>query len=120
MKPGRSWFSVPRPYVIHDPMLGRTNVSDPVCSSSSAPPCREFDPCIDLMKHRSSTTVLRCGNSSDTVAPLCPYRLNAHGEASRLPVSPDTTRGLGNGSGLPSSSVSFGLWSNVSTWLGPP
>jgi cell division protein FtsZ len=29
---------LPSPYVIHDPMLGRTNVSLPVCSSSSAPP----------------------------------------------------------------------------------
>src|SRR4051812_45453197 len=107
--PGRSRFSVPSPYVTQLPMLGRTNVSEPVCSSSRAPPCREFDPCIDLMKHRSSTMADRCGNNSDTVAPLCPYRLNFHGEASRLPVSLDTTRGLGNGSGLPSSAVSFGL-----------
>ena len=55
MNPGRSWFSVPSPYVIHDPMLGRTNVSLPVCSSSSAPPCREFEPCMPLRMHMSST-----------------------------------------------------------------
>src|SRR3954454_21132088 len=107
MKPGRSWFSVPRPYVIHDPMLGRTNVSDPVCSSSSAPPCREFEPCIDLMKHRSSAHPARCGNNSDTHAPLCPYRLKANGDLSRFPVALDTTRGFGNGSGLPSSEASL-------------
>ena len=39
----------PRP---HD---GRTNVSLPVWISSSAPPCREFDPHMDLMKQMSST-----------------------------------------------------------------
>ena len=36
-------------------MLGRTNVSLPVCSSSRAPPCREFEPCIELIMQRSST-----------------------------------------------------------------
>src|SRR5690606_32952328 len=53
--PGIEEFSLPSPYVIHEPILGRINVSDPVCNSSSAPPWREFDPCMDLMMHRSST-----------------------------------------------------------------
>src|SRR5690349_14340941 len=108
-KPGKSRFSVPKPYVIHDPMLGRTKVSDPVCSSSNAPPWREFEPCIDLMKQRSSTQVAMCGNNSDTHIPLCPCCWNAKGDLSRLPVALDTTRGFGNGSGFPSSAASFGL-----------
>ena len=95
--------------MIHDPMLGRTNVSDPVCSSRSAPPCREFEPCMDLMKHKSSTPFATFGNSSETHAPLCPCCLKANGDLSKFPVALETTRGLANGSGLPSSSVNFGL-----------
>ena len=41
--------------MIHEPMLGRIKVSLPVCSSRSAPPCREFEPFIERMMHRSST-----------------------------------------------------------------
>ena len=79
--------------MIHEPMLGRTNVSEPVCSSSSAPPWREFEPCIDLMKQRSSTHFATSGNKSLTQAPLCPYCLNAQGDCSRLNVSLETTFG---------------------------
>src|SRR4029077_4331133 len=101
MKPGRSWFSVPRPYVIHEPMLGRTNVSLPVCSSSSAPPCREFEPHIDLIKQMSSTWRDNSGNKSLTHMPLCPCCLNSHGDLRRLKVSLETTFGRLNGSGFP-------------------
>src|SRR5215470_14820246 len=101
MKPGRFRFSVPRPYVTHEPMLGRTNVSLPVCSSSSAPPCREFEPYIELMMQRSSTHLATCGNSSLTQAPDWPYCLNDQGDFSRLPVCDEKTRGLAKGRGLP-------------------
>ena len=37
-----------------------------------------------------------------------------------MPVGANWTRGLANGSGLPSSRVSSGLGSNVSRWDGPP
>src|SRR4051794_22444909 len=72
MNPGSDWFSVPRPYVIHDPMLGRTNVSEPVCSSSSAPPCRELEANMELITHRSSMHAPTCGNNSLTSMPLRP------------------------------------------------
>src|SRR5687767_10383244 len=107
--PGIDEFSLPSPYVIHEPMLGRMNVSDPVCISSSAPPCREFDPHIDLMKQMSSTFFANRGNRSLTHAPLCPYCLNAHGDCSRLNVSLDTTFGRANGSGFPWSRFNSGL-----------
>src|SRR4051812_7477695 len=93
MNPGMLWFSLPRPYVIHEPMDGRTNVSLPVCSSSSAPPWREFDPHIDLMKHISSTRFDNSGNNSLTHMPLPPCCLNSQGDLSRLNVSLETTFG---------------------------
>ena len=42
-------------------MLGRTNVSVPVCHSRTAPPCRELEQCIELITHRSSANSARCG-----------------------------------------------------------
>ena len=35
-KHGRFWFSVPSPYVTHDPTLGRLNVTEPVWMPSVA------------------------------------------------------------------------------------
>src|SRR4051812_31413913 len=99
MKPGRVRVSVPRPEGIHEPMLGRTKVSLPVCNSSSAPPCRELEPFSEWRKHISSAHAPTCGNSALTHAPHLPYCLNFHGEASKLPVSPETIRGLANGNG---------------------
>src|SRR4051794_41053009 len=101
-------------------MLGRTKVSLPVCTSRSAPPCRELEPHIELMTQRSSTQAPRCGNSSLTGMPLCPYGRNSQGDFNRLPVGLETMRGFANGSGFPWSRASSGLASNVSTWLGPP
>src|SRR4051812_4821631 len=80
MKPGRSWFSVPSPYVIQEPMLGLTNVSLPVCNSSNAPPCLEFEPCIELITQRSSTQPAMFGNNSLTGMPLEPCCANLNGE----------------------------------------
>ncbi len=86
-------FSLPNPYVIQDPMLGRTNVSLPVCSSSSAPPWREFEPYMDLMKQMSSTSFATSGNRSLTHIPLWPYCLKFQGDCNRLNVSLETTFG---------------------------
>ena len=90
-------------------MLGRTNVSLPVCNSNSAPPCRELDPHMDLIKHISSTIFAVSGKRSLTHAPLCPYCLNAHGDCSKLNVSLDTTFGRSNGNGFPWSRFNNGL-----------
>src|SRR5690606_25655203 len=108
-KPGRSGFSLPRPYRIQLPRLGRTKVSEPVWTFSRAPPCASLLPCIDLTKHRSSTQRATCGNSSLTQAPHSPCWRKRQGEPSRLPVSAKVTRGLGKGSGLPESRCSSGL-----------
>ena len=60
-------------------MLGRTKVSEPVWSSSSAPPCRELEPCIELMTQRSSTHFATSGNSSLTQAAALPVLLELPG-----------------------------------------
>ena len=58
-----------------DPMDGRIKVSGPVCNSSRAEPCREFEPYIDLMKHNSSDIDAMCGKISDAHWPHWPYCL---------------------------------------------
>ncbi len=93
----------------HEPMLGRTKVSEPVCSASKAPPCASFVPWSDFTKQSSSTRLATCGKSSLTQAPHWPCWRNFHGEASRFPVCANCTRGLAKGSGLPSSRASSGL-----------
>src|SRR5207244_667772 len=90
---GRFSFSVPRPYATHAPILGRTKLSLPVCSFSTAPPCAGLVPCSEWTKQMSSTHPATCGNSSLTGWPHCPYFLNFHGDLSRLPVLANTTRG---------------------------
>ncbi len=79
------------------------NVSEPVCNSSSAEPCREFEPYIDLMKQRSSDIDAMCGKISDAHWPHWPYCLKLYGEATRLPVALETMRGFLPGYGLPVS-----------------
>ncbi len=101
-------------------MLGRMNVSDPVCSCNSAPPCALLSAWTERMTHRPSASSRTFGNRSDTMRPDLPPGLNAHGDFIRLPVAANWTRGLMPGNSLPSCLASSGLWSNVSTWLGPP
>ena len=80
-------------------MLGRTNVSLPVCHSRTAPPCREFEQCIELITQRSSARSARCGNSELIQSPLSPCWRNSNGEPTRLPMrlGNDTTRGRFSG-----------------------
>ena len=61
------------------------------------------------MKQRSSVISAILGKTELTQAPLSPCCLNGHGDFSRLPVAPDTIRGLGNGRGLPWSLSNWGL-----------
>src|SRR5580765_3344538 len=96
-------------------MLGRMKLSLPVCTFITAPPWAGFVPYTECTKHRSSTRRARLGNRSLTELPLWPYCLNSQGDLSRLVVELNCTRGLANGNGLPSSGVSRGLGSNVST-----
>src|SRR6516225_6946970 len=76
---------------------------------------------IEWRKAISSTHLARCGKRSLTHLPERPYRLNCHlGPTTRpwflWPPRPNVF----TATVLPSSSYSFGLYSNVSTWLGPP
>ena len=97
-------------------------VSLPVCHSSTAPPWRGFEQCIERMIVRSSTMPAICGKISLTQAPLSPCRLNAKGEPMRLPPrrGNETTLGPAKGSGFPVSRFRTGLGSNVSICEGPP
>src|SRR4029077_156843 len=80
-KPGRSWDSLPRPYVTHEPMLGRPNWVDPVfmriCPGAWLNACVVIDFTIAM----SSTTSARCGNASESSAPDFPYCENLNLEA---------------------------------------
>ena len=55
MKPGRFWFSEPKPYVIQDPMLGRCNRPSPQFISMSDGSWLGTSAYIERMMHRSST-----------------------------------------------------------------
>src|SRR5438309_10887878 len=66
--PGRSVDSLPRPYVIHEPMLGRPNLVDPVLTKHLAGPWLKFSAATPLRNEMSSETPAICGSSSDTQA----------------------------------------------------
>src|SRR5207253_4671776 len=74
---------VPRPYVSHDPMLGRPGSSAPVRKNVMAGAWLTAPVCIDFTKHRSSEIDAICGRKSLTHAPLLPCRAN-------LVISPST------------------------------
>src|SRR5229473_596700 len=70
-----------------------------------------------------STCCAMLGYQSDTHMPLCPYCLKVRFEPSSvLLLVPMAVIGLPKeaGMGCPFISVSFGLGSKRSTWLGPP
>src|SRR4051812_7107812 len=78
------------------------------------------------MKAILSTCSPRCGNSSETILPHSPLGVNANGDFIRPPTwflkNPvvSLNDGSNSRSDLPSHRDNAGLWSHVSTWLGPP
>src|SRR5689334_3636125 len=75
---------------------------------------------IERTNATSSTTLVKCGSSSDTALPVCPYFLNDHGLA-MICCEPFNARPLiSNGAGLPSYFTSVGFGSHISMELGPP
>ena len=108
---GRFSFSVPSPYATHDPALGRTSRPEPVKIMFLAVKWSSLSWCSDLMKHRSSISLLVSGNRSDAHAPLRPYCLKLNGERRIWPVGAKENFGLTilAGNGLPSSRWSSGL-----------
>src|ERR1041384_6524011 len=72
---------------------------------------------------RSSTHSERWGSQSETQMPLCPYcfqeRLQGREGGPNSPIERTSLAKL-SGIGFPAHSLSFGLGSNRSKWLGPP
>src|SRR4051812_44843883 len=118
MKPGRFWFSLPSPYVTHEPMLGRGSRASPQLSSISDGSWLGTSACIERMMHMSSTHAARLGNRSLTSTPLLPCFANLKGEANAAPVFRSVRRL--SGIGLPWNFARAGLGSKVSTCDGPP
>src|SRR4051812_390602 len=73
---GKSADSLPSPYVTHAPMLGRPNCWEPVFMKICAGAWLKASVCIDLTIAISSATPARCGNNSESSAPLFPCFLN--------------------------------------------
>ena len=100
---------------------GRTKLSLPVCSFSSAPPWAGLVPCSEWMKQRSSTQLgdvreqLADPDAALAVLLELPRRARAGCRSWRTGRAASA-----KGSGLPSSRSSSGLGSNVSTCDGPP
>src|SRR5262249_47491335 len=120
---GRSWFSVPRPYVTHDPSDGRPARMDPVFIWQMPAEWLMPSPQHERITARSSAQVAVCGSQSLTHSPplpcCCHFRLHANSGEPNSPIAVMILPTDG-GSGLPAISLTLGLGSNVSMWLGPP
>ncbi len=75
-KPGRSFASLPIPYVTHDPMLGRPNCCEPVLANSFAGAWLIGSVTTARRNARSSTTSAVCGRHSETQDPVSPCWAN--------------------------------------------
>src|SRR4030095_14309169 len=76
-KPGRSSASLPRPYVIHEPMLGRPEIVVPVFMNVCAGSWLIASVFIDRITQMSSAMEPKCGNSEQISVPALPNRLNS-------------------------------------------
>src|SRR5216683_910424 len=108
MNPGRFWFSVPRPYVIHEPIEGRPARLFPVFIINTEGPWLGMSVTIERIWQKSSITPPICGKISLTSVPFCPYLVHVKGERIKLPVA-NSVRGVAYGSGCPSYLSSNGL-----------
>ena len=86
MKPGRFWFSLPRPYVSHDPMLGRMSRASPQFMRRSEGSWFGTSACIDRMTHISSIDSAVCLKSSLTSIPDFPRFSNLNIDGNAAPV----------------------------------
>src|ERR1700693_2890245 len=118
-KPGRFWFSEPRPYVSQEPIDGRPGTRWPQFIRKSDGSWFGISVYIERITQTSSIESPSLGKISLISMPLLPQRRKAKGEASRLPVLRSVFR-LPLGMGWPLYFCSIGLGSNVSTWEGPP
>src|SRR5918911_5388222 len=113
-KPGRFWFSLPRPYVTHDPKLGRTSRASPQFISINDGSWLGTSAYIERITQVSSIHSPTLAKISLTSMPLAPHFLNLNGEGKAAPVRRSVRR-LGPGRGLPAYFASRGLGSKVST-----
>src|SRR6266851_10249401 len=84
--PGRFLFSVPSPYVSHEPSDGRPTWLCPVFIISMEGSWFGMSVYIERMKQISSAHSPTCGNNSLTSMPHCPYCLNWKGDRINEPV----------------------------------
>jgi hypothetical protein len=73
MKPGRFWFSVPSPYITHEPKHGRACRASPQFISIKDGSWFGTSACIERITQISSIISAVCANSSLTSIPLWPY-----------------------------------------------
>ncbi len=123
-KLGRSRFSVPSPYDSHEPMLGRPSRAEPVWTNNCAGAWLNWSVYIERTTAMSSATVARCGRMSDITWPDSPRGANRCGEPSSMgfPLRNANCcpRTYESGQAWPSSWLSRGLWSNMSSVDGAP
>ena len=111
--PGRSSASLPRPYVTHEPMLGRPAICEPVFMNMWAGSWLIASVVIERMKQMSSMTEPICGNSSQISIPLCAELLETDAAArSRSAAAPATGR-----SAAPCVKLSGIGWPSISPQL---
>src|SRR5687768_8535448 len=84
--PGRFRFSVPSPYVTHDPKLGRGCRPSPQFIRSSDGSWLGTSACIDRITAMSSTCSAVLAKISLTSIPDSPYLLNLNGDRIGAPV----------------------------------
>src|SRR5688572_27541558 len=118
MKAGKFWFSVPNPYVVHDPKLGRTKRASPQFINNSDGSWLGTLAWSDRSTVNSSITSPTLEKISLTSIPLSPYFLNLKGDGRAAPVLRSVRKVFGIS--RPAYFSSAGLGSNVSICEQPP
>ena len=85
----------PRPYVTHDPRLGRTSRLSPVFISRNDGSWFGTSACIDRITQMSSMCFAVCSKISLTSMPDLPYFLNLNGDGNAAPVCRSVLRLVG-------------------------
>jgi len=118
MKPGRFWFSAPRPYSTQAPTLGRACTESPQFISISDGSWFGTWAYIERITARLSACWAVFAKISLISRPLSPCFWNLNGEGNAAPVLRSVSSVVG--SGCPAYLAKAGFGSNVSTCDGPP
>src|SRR5438046_2090409 len=119
---GRFSLSLPRPYVTHEPTQGKPMRGRPVLIWNRAGAWLFVSVQHEWTKAILSTWRARLGKISGTHVPDRPCCRHLNGDFISGPTSLTKKPVLLSKpfSSLPSAFARPGLWSQVSTWLGPP